>query len=149
MREESVLSKSVEETENLGERIGRNLHGGEIIELISDLGGGKTALTRGIARGAGSSAVVGSPTFTLSKVYNCPNFTIRHFDFYRLSEVGIMEHELAEFAGDPSVVLIIEWGDIAAHILPENRWTVKIAKTPEGNRSISIKSSINLKEMSK
>src|SRR5690606_33786002 len=58
-------STSSEATERLGERLGKALKGGEVIELASDLGGGKTTLVRGLARGAKSSDKVASPTFTI------------------------------------------------------------------------------------
>jgi len=119
-------STSSEATERLGEAIGARLRGGEIIELVSDLGGGKTTFTRGLARGAGSKDTVGSPTFTLNREYDAPEFIISHFDFYRLGEAGIVGDELAEVVGDSHYVTIIEWGDIVHDVLPEERMTVRI-----------------------
>jgi tRNA threonylcarbamoyladenosine biosynthesis protein TsaE len=134
---QTEIIESSEAMEQYGERLGRRLKGGEVIELISDLGGGKTTLTRGIARGAGSSDVVGSPTFTISKVYKTPAFDIHHFDFYRLNEAGLMEHELADLLHDPKVVLIVEWGEVVQHVLPEQRITTHINKTPDGAREFA------------
>jgi tRNA threonylcarbamoyl adenosine modification protein YjeE len=121
-------------TEQLGEDIGRLLKGGEVIELRSDLGGGKTTFVRGLARGAGSTDHVASPTFTLSKVYKTPKFDIHHFDFYRLNEPGLMEHELHDLLGDPGIVTIIEWGGIVQHVLPERRLTIEISQTDDDGR---------------
>lgn len=135
MTRSTATSKS-EDTEKFGEQLGRRLKGGEVIELVSDLGGGKTTLTRGIARGAGSSDVVGSPTFMLSKVYKATKFDIHHFDFYRLAEAGMMEHELHDVLEDPAVVVIVEWGDVVQHILPEKRLTVHIRKTLNEHREL-------------
>lgn len=123
-------------TEAFGEQLGRNLRGGEVIELVSDLGGGKTTMVRGIAHGAGSSDVVGSPTFTLSKLYKAVKCDIYHYDFYRLSEAGIMEHELRDSLADPQAVVVIEWGQVVEHILPEDRLTIRINKTAESNRRL-------------
>lgn len=131
-------------TEAFGERLGRNLKGGEVIELISDLGGGKTTLTRGIARGAGSSDVVSSPTFTLSKRYKAEKCDIHHFDFYRLSEAGVMEYELCDALCNPRAVLIIEWGDVVRRALPENRLTICINKTIDDKRTLECKYSEQL-----
>lgn len=119
-------STSSKTTEQFGEAIGSKLRGGEVIELVSDLGGGKTTFVRGLARGAGSSDVVGSPTFTLSREYDTPSFTISHFDFYRLGEAGIVADELAEVIGDMHYVAVVEWGDIVHDVLPEGRMTVRI-----------------------
>lgn len=123
-------------TEKFGERLGQQLKGNEVIELISDLGGGKTTLVRGIARGAGSKDVVGSPTFMLSKVYKAPKFGIHHFDFYRLNEAGLIEHELHDILEDSKAVVIIEWGEVVQHVLPEKRLTVHINKTNQEGREI-------------
>ena len=130
----SIVCNSSAETETFGEQLGRRLKGSEVIELVSDLGGGKTTLTRGIARGAGSSDVVGSPTFMLSKVYKATKCDIYHFDFYRLTEAGIMEHELSDVLENPQAAVIVEWGEVVQHILPESRLTIRINKTSEDSR---------------
>ncbi len=109
-----------------------------MVELISDLGGGKTTFVRGLARGAGSTDKVASPTFTISKVYEAKNFQMHHFDFYRLAEAGIVADELAELIGDPQMVAIVEWGDIVQDVLPKDRLTLKISQTPEGHRKLEF-----------
>lgn len=103
---------------------------------MSDLGGGKTTFVRGLAEGAASKDKVASPTFTISKVYQTAKFEIHHFDFYRLHEAGIVADELAEVAGDPQAVVVVEWADVVQHVLPEKRLTITIKQTPEGNRDI-------------
>lgn len=127
---------SAERTEELAERIGRVLKGGETIELASDLGGGKTTFVRGLMRGLGSKDKVASPTFTISKLYKAGDLEIHHFDFYRLAEPGIVANELAEVAGDDKTVVVVEWADIAHDALPEDRLKVTIKVTAEGNRKL-------------
>lgn len=119
-----------EQTESLGEKLGSNLRGGEVVELQSDLGGGKTTLTRGIAKGAGSTDRVASPSFTLSKEYDAPNFTIRHYDYYRLDDAGIMAEELQDSINDPTYVVVIEWGEVVSEVVPEDRLRVTIERQP-------------------
>jgi len=131
-----TVSTNSAATERLGECLGGALKGGEVIELISDLGGGKTTLVRGIARGAGSDDKVASPTFTISKMYKTKHFDIHHFDFYRLHEAGIVADELAEVAGDPTAVVVVEWGDVAQHVLPAERLSLSIVQTPSGDRKL-------------
>lgn len=126
------------QTEQLAEKLGSKLRGGEVIELVSDLGGGKTTFTRGLVRGTGSKDRVASPTFTLSREYVAPTFTIAHFDFYRLGEAGIMGDELAEILGDTSYVTVIEWGDIVHDVLPVDRLTVRILQTAHDSRCITF-----------
>jgi tRNA threonylcarbamoyladenosine biosynthesis protein TsaE len=116
------------------------LRGGEVIELVSDLGGGKTTFVRGLARGAQSQDKVASPTFTISKLYQTDKFQIHHFDFYRLHEPGVVADELSELVGDPKVVVVIEWADVVQHVLPQKRLTVKFALTPEGSRQLTFTS---------
>lgn len=130
-------STSSDDTEALGARLGARLRGGEVIELVSDLGGGKTTLTRGLVRGAGSTDKVSSPTFTISKEYDAPHFIIAHFDFYRLGEAGIVADELAEFMGDDEYVTVVEWGDIVQAVLPDERLTVRLALQQDGTRQIT------------
>ena len=135
---------SAEQTEEVGSRIGACLRGGEVILLSSDLGGGKTALVRGIARGIGSVDHVSSPTFTISKVYKAPKLTMYHFDFYRLHEPGIISHELAEALQDDTAVVAIEWGDIVSSIVPENNLTIVIKRTGDSTRDIQLMATAKL-----
>lgn len=118
--------------------VGRRLRGGEVIELVSDLGGGKTAFVRGLAQGMGSKDVVRSPSFTLSNEYRTDGLTLYHFDFYRLAEPGIMRDELAEVAGDPAAVVAVEWADIVEDVLPPRRLTVVIKATGETQRTFTL-----------
>lgn len=131
-------STSSEATEQLAEQLGANLRGGEVIELISDLGGGKTTFVRGLGRGVGSKDRVASPTFTLSKVYQARELEVHHFDFYRLVDAGLMTHELTDIIGDPKVVLIVEWADVVQHVLPDDRLTIHLKRTGEESRSLEF-----------
>ena len=133
-----IPSTSSEETEHLGSKLGRQLKGGEVIELASDLGGGKTAFVRGMVRGMGSSDKVASPTFTLSREYNARNLTLYHFDFYRLQEAGIMQHELEEAIHDPLGVVAIEWANVVSGVLPPERLSITFKTTGENTRELLI-----------
>lgn len=134
----SILSASSDATEKLGERIGANLRGDETIELISDLGGGKTTFVRGVARGFGSVDKVASPTFTVSKEYVNGNRRIVHYDFYRLDDAGLLQFELAEALHDPITVSIIEWADVVHDVLPKDRITIRISSTGQTSRQFKI-----------
>jgi len=124
-----TLSTSSAETERLGELLGKHLRGSEVIELRSDLGGGKTTFVRGLVRGVGSQANVTSPTFTLSRIYKAKNFEIHHFDFYRLNDAGILADQLAESINDNKTVVVVEWADIVKNVLPSNRVSVEFKPT--------------------
>lgn len=129
-------------------RIGHKLRGGEVIELTSDLGGGKTAFVRGLAKGMGSTDPVHSPSFTLSNQYRAGKLTLHHFDFYRLNEPGIMERELAEVLEDPQAVAVIEWGGIAETVLPPGRLVIHIKPTGETSRQFNFSCPNNLSYLS-
>jgi len=131
-----ITSKSPEATEQLAEAIGRRLTGGEVIELMSDLGGGKTTFVRGLSLGLGSADVVSSPTFTISKVYKADKLELHHFDFYRLPEAGIVAEELAEVLEQPNTVVVVEWGGLVRDVLPDSRLTITMTPTAENSRQL-------------
>jgi tRNA threonylcarbamoyladenosine biosynthesis protein TsaE len=131
-----IDSTSSDHTEKLAEQIGKNLQGGEVVELISDLGGGKTTFVRGLARGMGSADKVSSPSFTISKVYKADRNELHHFDFYRLQEGGVMVYELNELLNDPAIVVVVEWADIVASVLPDERLRVAIQNIGESSRRL-------------
>ena len=131
-----TASTSLENTLEIAARIGSRLRGGEVIELVSDLGGGKTAFVRGLAAGMGSSDQVHSPSFTLSNQYRAGRLTLYHFDFYRLSEPGIMRDELAEVVGDPQAVVAVEWAEIVESVLPTERLTITLTATGDASRDM-------------
>lgn len=116
------------------------MRGGEVLVLVSDLGGGKTAFVRGLTRGMGSQDHVASPTFTIMREYHSPagKPTLYHFDFYRLQEAGVVAAELEEFVHDPSAVVAIEWGAIVADVLPSERLEVHIERTGDTTRLLKL-----------
>jgi tRNA threonylcarbamoyladenosine biosynthesis protein TsaE len=126
-----IESKDSAETERLGGLLGSNLRGGEVIELRSDLGGGKTTLTKGIARGVGSTDVVSSPTFMVCRKYLSKEFNIFHYDFYRVGDSPEMVAEaMGEQIRDKNDVIIIEWADSVVDMLDKNRLIIEIHKSP-------------------
>lgn len=137
-----VTSTGSDDTQRLGELLGSNLSGGEVIELVGDLGGGKTTFTQGLAKGLGSKDVVASPTFTLNKIYHGRgDLEIHHFDFYRLHEPGIMQAHVSESLGNPKVITVIEWSGIVQDLLPLERFSIKFepTATDPDERQITIK----------
>ncbi len=137
--ETSIKLASLEATNIFGQRLGSNLRGGEVIELKSDLGGGKTTLVKAIVAGTGSRDNVSSPSFGLINEYSTSKFKIYHLDFYRLTDPGIMEAEVKELIEDKSNVVIIEWADSIADFLPEQRLVIDIKVENENSRLLRIK----------
>lgn len=134
-----VLIKSEMDTAEFGKKLGSLLRGGECIELIGDVGAGKTTLTKSIAGALGIDGPVQSPTFTICNRYETPDgLTLAHYDFYRLGEAGVMSEELDETLHDPKTITIVEWGDIVASVLSPNRLTIHIKALSETSREMII-----------
>lgn len=132
--EKNFISYDLPMTVSLGKAIGACLRGGEVIELLSDLGGGKTAFVRGLALGIDSDDEVSSPSFTINNTYVGNSLTIEHFDFYRLDEPGLLADTLLEDVFRPSTVVVVEWGDIVHGVLPEEKIVVQISTQDEQTR---------------
>lgn len=130
---------SEDEMKALGAKLGARLRGGEIIELVGDVGAGKTTLTKGIAKGLKIDEDVQSPSFTISRVYPArDDLQLAHYDFYRLHDAGIMADELHETLHDPRTITIIEWAEIVGGVLPAERLTVTITSPTETMRHIEL-----------
>lgn len=127
------------ETQALAEKLGAALRGGEIIELVGDVGAGKTTFVKGLARGLKIDDDVQSPTFTISRVYAArDDLSLAHYDFYRLNDAGIMKDELAEMMQDPKTITIIEWADIVEGVLPKDRLTIHFEAPSEMSRKLTL-----------
>lgn len=113
-----------ESTEALAERLGRMLRGGEVIELAGDVGAGKTTFVRGLAKGVDSPDHVSSPTFTVSAIY-AGRLKVHHLDLYRLDDPGLVRLQLEELLEEPKSVIVIEWGNSVAGVLPGDRVTIR------------------------
>lgn len=130
---------SEDETKQLAEKIGASLKGGEVFELVGDVGAGKTTFVKGLAKGLKVDDDVQSPSFTISRVYEARDgLELAHYDFYRLTDPGIMANELNEMVHDSSVVTVIEWADIVEGVLPENHFTIRFESPSETTRTITL-----------
>jgi len=132
------LSHSPEETEQLGEQLGRTLRPGSVVAYRGDLGMGKTAFTRGLARGLGCTCRVTSPTFTIVNEYSgaLPLF---HFDMYRLDS----SDELFDIGWEDYLsrggVCAVEWSERVEDALPDDTLWVRFARgTGENDRIITV-----------
>lgn len=130
------ISKSEKETQAFAERFAKTLKCGDVVALSGDLGAGKTAFTKGIAKGLGISDAVTSPTYAYLNVYGN---NLYHFDFYRLfSGEQAIELGLAEYFNDENIC-IVEWGENVKDILPNKLIKVNIVKDGKNKRVISVK----------
>ena len=118
---------SVAETEALGEQLAGRLRGGEVIAYFGDLGMGKTAFTRGLARGLGYAGRVSSPTFTIVNEY-AGRIPLFHFDMYRLGD----EEELFDIGWEDYLsrggVCAVEWSERVEAALPPEAIRITLAR---------------------
>ena len=110
-----------------------------IIELIGDVGAGKTTFVRGFAKGLGIKEPITSPSFTISKTYAFNNNqTLTHYDFYRLADPGIMSEDLEDSINNPNNITIVEWGESVSDILPKNHTIINIVYNDDGTREVIL-----------
>lgn len=121
-----LVSNSAAQTEQIGERIASSLKGCEVIALFGGLGMGKTAFTRGLARGLGVEDGVSSPTFALVNEYS-GKFNIYHFDMYRVRDWDDL-YSTGFFDCLDNGVLVIEWSENIEGALPENAIRITISR---------------------
>lgn len=136
----AISTTNSEATQKVAAHLAGQLKGGEVIELVSDLGGGKTTFVQGLASGLGYHGEVTSPTFTLSRVYKLPSFELHHYDLYRLGVSGVVGDELAEDLSDPAIVTVIEWAGIVEEELPKDRLVINFKVTGDTGRELVFKS---------
>jgi len=135
----NVNIKTISSSEDMisfGQELGNSLKGGEVIELIGDVGAGKTTFTKGLAKSLGITDEIQSPTFTISRVYEGTKNNLVHYDFYRLNDAGIMAIEMQDVIDDPNNITVIEWGEPVREVLPKKYITVKIKIISENIREV-------------
>jgi tRNA threonylcarbamoyladenosine biosynthesis protein TsaE len=135
------------------------------LELIGDVGAGKTTFTRALAEGLGIATPVTSPSFTISKHYtftlnpnersaetSCESSSgatsvtknaqklgeLIHYDFYRLDDPGLMAEDLAESLTQPNTIVVLEWADSIKDLLPENHFMINFTVLEDGSRSLTF-----------
>lgn len=132
-----VLTRSPEETEAVGERLGVGLPPGAVVGLTGELGAGKTRFIQGLARGLGVTATVTSPTFVLVNHYR-GRVPVHHVDAYRTSSLSeLMDLGLEELFGGAGVT-VVEWADKLRPLLPPDTVRVHIEGVGDEPREISI-----------
>ncbi len=135
----TYVTNSPAETEALGQRLAERLQPGDVIAYTGDLGAGKTAFTRGLARGLGITERITSPTFTIVNEYQGGRLPLFHFDMYRLGS----SEELYEIGWEDYLarggVCAVEWSEIVADALEEPCIRVDIRQgETENQRKITV-----------
>ena len=141
------ITNSPQETENLGAALGKILKPGTILAYRGDLGAGKTAFTRGLARGLDYNEPVTSPTYTIVNEYLGGRLPLFHFDMYRLSSSDDLWDIGWEDYLERGGVCAVEWSENVDEAM-ENAVYITIHKTGEQTRRIEIEGGIDFADLS-
>ena len=133
----TYITNSPQETEALGAALAATLEPGTVIAYEGDLGAGKTAFTRGIARGLGITEPVTSPTYTIVNEYLTGRLPLFHFDMYRLASADDLFDIGWEDYLERGGVCAVEWSENVAEAM-ENAIRVTVRRTGEDTREIEI-----------
>lgn len=129
------LSKSEKDTFNIAKEFAGTLKGGDVVLLLGEMGAGKTAFTKGIAKGLGINDEITSPTYAYMNDYDSKLY---HYDCYRLSSgedaeaLGLTDYFYS------NGICVIEWSENIKSVLPKNAKEVKIEKIDENTRKITL-----------
>lgn len=136
------ITNSEEETTALAVSLAENLKSGDVICLFGDLGVGKTVFTKGVCRALGTDEYISSPTFTIVNEYEAKEFSISHFDMYRIEDTSeLIEIGFEEYLSKDGIC-IIEWPENIYDELPKNRIEVTIERVSfdeEQKRKVTIR----------
>lgn len=132
-------SESIEQTEKLGILVGKLLSRGDFLALTGDLGAGKTAFTKGVAKGLGIDVEITSPTFTIINEYHGNDISLAHIDVYRLKNPEELEN-IGFYDYLQDFVVVMEWADKVKEILPEDILWADFKVSGENRRQIKFSS---------
>ena len=141
------ITNSPQQTEALGSALGEKLQAGTILAYTGDLGAGKTAFTRGLAKGLGAKDMVTSPTYTIVNEYLSGRLPLFHFDMYRLTSADDLWDIGWEDYLERGGVCAVEWSENVTDAL-ENPIFIRLEKVDENTRRITIEGGIDLADIS-
>ena len=141
--ERAYMTSSESETEALGARLAQALPNGSVVAMYGDLGAGKTAFVRGMARGMGIDMRVSSPTFTIVNEY-LGRRSLFHFDMYRLASADELFDIGWEDYLDRDGICAVEWSENVEDAFDGTECVVNIEKTGDNGRRITIKGDIDI-----
>ncbi len=137
--DKTVITKSVEETQKLGEELAHNLHN-NFLALYGELGSGKTSFVQGLAKGLGIQRRIISPTFILIRKHEISsNRTFYHIDLYRVENDESINEQLSELIDDQNNIVAVEWAEKLKN-LPNKRIDIFFKHLKGDEKEIKFKS---------
>ncbi len=133
---QKILLNSEEDTKKFATVFARKLKKGDVLELVGDLGSGKTFFVRALSEALGAENI-SSPSFVIKNEYK-GDLPIKHFDFYRLEDLSMIAEELREDLDSRNSLIMVEWGQSVEDVLPDDRYKIYFQVTGENSRKLSI-----------
>ncbi len=110
----------------------------QLIELVGDLGGGKTTFTKSLGGALGVTKTITSPTFNIHRGYDFDGGRLEHFDLYRLGDDEIVLNELEDCMSDPRSVVVVEWAQNFSHVISQDRLVISFHYVDENTRDLML-----------
>lgn len=110
----------------------------QLIELVGDLGGGKTAFTKALGKALGVVQTITSPTFNIHRSYSYQDGQLEHFDLYRLSDDEYVLNELQDCLQDPHSVVVVEWAQHFSNVLASDRLVIAFEYIDDTTRKLTL-----------
>lgn len=130
------ITKTSKQTESLGKKFVNSLSGGGVFGLVGELGAGKTAFVKGVAKGLLIKQKITSPTFVLMRVYSTKNKTIKHLvhvDAYRIKKAAHLSGiGLEDYLADPKALVLVEWADKVKKLIKPKKNIIKFSHIKSG-----------------
>lgn len=136
-----LITRSEDETAAAAAELAKTLGTGSFIALTGDLGAGKTAFTRGLARGLGITKDILSPTFTLLREYHEGRLPLYHFDVYRIGDESELDDAGFYDTAHSDGVTVCEWADLVTDAIPEDALWICITRREDDVRIIESEES--------
>jgi len=134
-----ITVHNLTELTEVAQYLAENLPTKFCLELIGDVGAGKTTFTKALVENLGSSDEVTSPSFTINNRYQLSDGReVSHYDFYRLGEAGVISQELLEDLVNPQTCVIVEWAETVSQVLPAERLQMTIITLADGGRRLEL-----------
>lgn len=138
MQMQEFLSGDEQKTKEFAKKLASRLVKGSFLAVYGDLGAGKTAFVKGLAEGLGVKEGIVSPTYTILRAYESGTLPLYHFDVYRIAdEDELYETGFDEYAAGDGVC-VCEWADLIPGALPAPRYDIRIERTGETERRITV-----------
>lgn len=122
----------------LAAKLAHHIQKPQLIELVGDLGGGKTAFTKALGKSLGVAQTITSPTFSIHRGYDFADGRLEHFDLYRLSDDEVVLNELQDCLSDQNSIVVVEWAANFQNTLASDRLVLEFHYVDDSTREIIV-----------